>query len=208
MKKGYIVTGTDTDIGKTVFAAALTYALGATYWKPIQCGTERGTDRETVEDLVVGSEATTLPEAYLFQTPVSPHRAAELEKVDMDMDHLALPQLDKYLVVEGAGGLMVPLTRKKLSIDLFKEWDLPVILCARTSLGTINHTLLSLEALKARQVLVHGIAFLGDEVPDSMFTITAFSGVKMLGFLPRLEDINSDSLNSAFQEHFSLTDFL
>lgn len=199
----YVVTGTDTGIGKTVFAAALTRALGASYWKPIQSGLLDGADGETVAKL--GVEAV-LPEAYRLTEPLSPHRAAELDGVTIDPATLVPPSADR-LVIEGAGGVLVPVTRELLYADLFARWGLPVVLVARTGLGTINHSLLSVEALRARGAAVHGIAFVGDANEDNEATICAIAGVKRLGRLPRLDPLSPDSLAAAFAEHFRIEDF-
>ncbi|MDH7640769.1 dethiobiotin synthase [Sphingomonas oryzagri] len=199
----YVVTGTDTGIGKTVFAAALTRALGASYWKPIQSGLLDGADGETVAEL--GVEAV-LPEAYRLTEPLSPHRAAELDGVTIDPAKL-VPPTDDPLVIEGAGGVLVPVTRELLYADLFARWGLPVVLVARTGLGTINHSLLSVEALRARGAAVHGIAFVGDANEDNEATICAIAGVKRLGRLPKLDPLTADSLAAAFAEHFRIEDF-
>ena len=147
--RGYVVTGTDTDAGKTVFAAALAGHLGAAYWKPVQAGTDGGTDSQRVAALS-GGRARILPEAHVLATPCSPHEAARIDGVAIAADQLALPLVDGPLVVEGAGGVLVPFADDLLAADLFARWGLPVILVARTALGTINHSLLSLEALRAR----------------------------------------------------------
>lgn len=210
--KGFIVTGTDTEIGKTIFSAALTLALEGSYYKPVQSGLEEETDTARVQRLTGLPDVHFLPEAYRLNTPASPHLSAELDCVEIDCNRLA-PQAQDLsgrpipLIAEGAGGLLVPLTREKLTIDAFKEWGLPVILCARTSLGTINHTLLSVEALKARNIPIHGIAFIGEENADSEGTIIDFAGVRKLGRLPILPDINRHSLAQAFDTHFDMTDF-
>ena len=150
MTRTIIVTGTDTGIGKTVFAAGLTAALGATYWKPVQSGLDSEfSDSETALRLGVKHA---LPEAYRLTAPLSPHRAAELERVEIDPDRLAIPQSDSTLVIEGAGGLLVPVTRSLLFADLFARWQAPAVLVARTGLGTINHCLLSVEAMRARAI--------------------------------------------------------
>lgn len=202
-----IVTGTDTDIGKTVFAAALAGALGASYWKPVQAGLEDGSDAGTVATLGGLPPGRILPEAYRLQTPCSPHRAAEIDGVEIDMDRLALPTVDGPLIVEGAGGVLVPVTRELLFADLFARWAQPVVLVARTGLGTINHSLLSIEALRSRGVPILGIAFIGDAIEDSEATIAAIGGVKRLGRLPRLAPLDVVTLRAAFLEHFDPEDF-
>ncbi|MDZ3837156.1 MAG: dethiobiotin synthase [Rhodospirillales bacterium] len=206
-----VVSGTDTGLGKTVFAAMLTAALGAVYWKPVQAGTEDGTDAATVARLAGVARERILPEAYVLSQPLSPHRSAELDGVEIDADALELPEPrpdGRPLVVEGAGGLMVPLTRRTLFIDVFARWGAPVVLCARTALGTINHTLLSVEALRTRGVPLKGIAFIGGAMPDSERTIVEFAGVRRLGRLPWLEEITADGLRRAFARNFDPADFL
>lgn len=206
-----IITGTDTDIGKTVVAAMLTLALGASYWKPIQSGIEGGVDTKTVQKMTGLPAERFLPESYVLSEPLSPHRSAELDDVKIDVDGLKIPETDEPLIIEGAGGLMVPLSRENLLINLFRKWNeserIPVILVARTGLGTINHTLLSLEALWARNIPVHGIVFVGDENDDNMKTIGEFSDVKVLGRLPMLDSLNAKTLIKAFEDNFSLNDF-
>ena len=206
-----VVTGTDTDVGKTVFAAALTVALGAHYWKPVQAGLEDGTDAGTVVRLGVPA-ARVLPEAYRLRTPCSPHRAAEIDGVTIDPARLALPVVEGSmvagpLVVEGAGGVLVPVTRDLLFADLFARWGAPVVLVARTGLGTISHSLLSIEALRARGLTVRGIAFVGEAVEDSEATIAAIGGVKRLGRLPRLDRLDAGTLAAAFADGFDVEDF-
>ncbi|MES0868376.1 dethiobiotin synthase [Pseudovibrio sp. SCP19] len=204
MTQPIIVTGTDTGIGKTIFSAALTQALSATYWKPVQSGLEEETDTLAVTRL---TGCTALPETYRLQIPASPHFSAEEEGVLIDVENLTLPEVDGPLVVEGAGGLMVPLTRETLYIDLFKKWQAPIVLCARTGLGTINHSLLSIEALRARGCNLLGIVFIGDEVADSERTIAEYAGVKKLGRLPLLKEITPETIRTAFAENFRLEDF-
>ena len=207
MRKPFIVSGTDTGIGKTAAAALLTLGLGAHYWKPIQSGTEDGTDTATVKALTGLPDDRFLREAYVLTAPLSPHRSAELDEVTIDIDRLALPDVDGPLIVEGAGGLMVPVTRHLLQIDLFKHWNAPVVLCARTGLGTINHTLLSVEALRHRGMTLHGILFIGDDNPDNIRTIAEFSGARLLGRLPWLDRLHAGSLKAVFAETFSIEDF-
>ncbi len=201
-----IVTGTDTDIGKTVFAAGLTAALGARYWKPVQAGLADGSDAASVVTLGVPADRV-LPEAYRLTTPCSPHLAAEIDGVTIEPDQLALPEVDGALVVEGAGGVMVPVTRELIFADLFARWGKPVVLVARTGLGTINHSLLSIEALRNRGVPILGIAFVGDAVEDSEATIATLGKVRRLGRLPRLDPLDAATLAEAFAAAFDLEAF-
>lgn len=196
MTQPIVVTGTDTEIGKTVFSAGLTLALNATYWKPIQSGIEEQTDSQIIASL---TGCPTLPEAHLLQLPASPHLSAEAEGAHIGLDDLTIPQVDGPLVIEGAGGVMVPLNREELFLDAFAQWRAPVILCARTQLGTINHTLMSLLALRQARCAIVGVAFIGDAVPEVEQTICDFADVAHLGRLPRLKTLNTDTLTAAFE---------
>jgi dethiobiotin synthetase len=196
----FVVTGTDTDIGKTVFAAGLAGMIGARYWKPVQAG-EPG-DSETVAQLA-GVEIE--PEAYRLKLAASPHQAAADEGITIDPNSLIPP--DGSLVIEGAGGLMVPLTRDTLFIDVFARWKLPVILCARTKLGTINHTLLSLEAVRTRDIPLHGVAFIGEANEESESIIVEKGRVKRLGRLPMVAPLTRGQLSAAFSKAFNARDF-
>lgn len=149
MKRGVFVTGIDTGVGKTVVSAILAQALGADYWKPIQAGTEQPTDRQEIQRLTSNS-VFCHPEVYRLKAPMSPHAAADLESIAIDLDRIRLPQSDRPIVVEGAGGLMVPLNRRHTMMDLIDRLKLPVVVAARHYLGSINHTLLTLRLLKQR----------------------------------------------------------
>jgi dethiobiotin synthetase len=197
MSRRYVITGTDTDVGKTVFAAGLAAHFGARYWKPVQAGTEGCSDSERVRSLS-GGRVDVLPEAYILNTPCSPHEAARIDGVTVELEQLALPAGDLPLAVEGAGGVLVPYADNLLAVDLFAWWGLPVILVARTSLGTINHSLLSIQVLKSRHVQVQGIVFMGDENQASEDAIIRLGGVTHLGRLPRLNPLCSDTLTEAF----------
>ena len=153
-----VVTGTDTDVGKTVFAAALAGALGARYWKPVQAGDLDHGDAARVASLSGLPAAHILSEAYRLTTPCSPHRAAAIDGVTIDRDRLTLPP-QRPLVVEGAGGALVPLDGNLLYADVFAKWAQPVVIVARTGLGTINHSLMTIEALRHRGVAILGVAF-------------------------------------------------
>lgn len=201
--RGFIVTGTDTDVGKTVFAAALAGHLGGWYWKPVQAGLDGGSDSERVAALSGLPAECILPEAWRLTTPCSPHHAAEIDGVIIDPDKLVPPE-QRPLVVEGAGGALVPLTRDVLFADLFARWGLPAIVVARTSLGTINHSLLTIEALRNRGVPLHGVAFIGDPVEDSEATICEMGRVKWLGRLPWLDPLDAVALSAAFRANITL----
>jgi dethiobiotin synthetase len=202
-----VVTATGTDIGKTVFAAALTAALDGCYWKPVQAGLDDGGDLERIGRLSGLPATRLLPEAYRLTTPCSPHRAAEIDGVTIDVDALEPPRCDRPLVIEGAGGVLVPFTRQATFADVMARWQLPVVLVAATSLGTISHSLAAIEALRTRKVDIRGIAFVGDAVEDSEATIAEMGGVKRLGRLPMLDPLDPGALAAAFAAHFDLADF-
>lgn len=203
-----VVTGTDTGIGKTVFSAGLANLLDGFYWKPVQSGLDEETDSEVVARLSGLPAGRVAPEVYRLNMPLSPHRSAEIDGVAIEAAKLSLPELPGPLIIEGAGGLMVPLNRQTRFIDIFREWQLPVILCARTALGTINHTLLSIEALRARAIPLLGVAFIGDEMADTQKTIAEMGKVRVLGRLPRLRSLTPEALSAAMRAAFNAADFL
>ncbi|GAC1553854.1 MAG: dethiobiotin synthase [Beijerinckiaceae bacterium] len=203
-----IVTGTDTGVGKTIFAAALAGALDGIYWKPIQAGLLEETDTATVRRLSGLPAERALPEAYRLKTPASPHLAAELDGITIEPETLVLPDTNRALVVEGAGGLLTPLTRRVTYVDVLARWHAPVVLCSRTTLGTINHSLLSIEALRARGIVLLGIVFIGDENAESEHIIVEMGHAPRLGRLPRLSPLTCDTLREAFARHFNTKDFL
>jgi dethiobiotin synthetase len=192
----YVVTGTDTGVGKTVVAAGLAGHLGARYWKPVQAGLDEETDSEVVKRLTDG-RAQILPEAWRLATPCSPHQAAQIEGLRIAPEALALPVADGPLIVEGAGGVLVPVNENTLYADLFAAWRLPVILVARTTLGTISHSLLSLEALRSRGLDVAGVIFSGEENAASEAAIERFGQCRHLGRLPRLCPLTPAALADA-----------
>jgi dethiobiotin synthetase len=198
----FVVTGTDTNIGKTIFSAGLCALLGARYWKPVQSGLDGPTDSEVVAEL---SGAAIVPEAYRLRLAASPHQAAAAEGIAIDPDALVPP--DGPVVIEGAGGLMVPLTRQALFIDVFARWQIPLILCARTRLGTINHTLLSIAAIRARDIPLVGVAFIGDANEESEQSIIELGNVKRLGRLPVIEPLVAGRLAGVFAKTFERQDF-
>jgi dethiobiotin synthetase len=208
MSRRIVVAGTDTEIGKTVFSAGLAVLLGANYWKPIQAGLEGETDSQLVAKLGGLSADRILPERYSLKTPASPHQAAAIDGVQIAMDALDVPDTGgRPLVIEGSGGLLVPLDDTTLYIDVFARWRLPVVLCARTALGTINHSLLSIEALRHRGLDIVGIAFIGDGNAESERIICEIGRVRRLGRLPRLSPLTASTLRTAFAASFNPGDF-
>ena len=189
-----VICGTDTDVGKTIVSALFVQGLEATYWKPVQSGTEGGGDRQRVIDLLELPKERWQQEAYAFQAPVSPHWAAEQEGRCIDPELLQLPAIDGPLVVETAGGLMVPLTRHWLQIQQLERWKLPVVLVARSELGTLNHTLLSLEALRTRNIAILGLVINGPPHSDNPRTLNELGDVPLLCELPPLEELNAAAL--------------
>lgn len=199
MSKGWFVTGTDTGVGKTVIAAALTLALpGASYWKPIQSGIEGdpATDSEAVAQWT-GSPV--LPEAYRLRLPASPHVSAAAEGVTIERARLRLPPAPGPVIAEGAGGTLVPINADATMADLMTWLRLPIVLVARTSLGTLNHTLLSLEALRARQIDVRLLVLNGPPVPSTTATLRAWAKVERLVEFPLLDALTPAALRSASQ---------
>ncbi|MBC1260724.1 dethiobiotin synthase [Synechococcus sp. BSF8S] len=198
-----VVCGTDTDVGKTVVSALLVQGLNAHYWKPVQCGLEEGGDSARVQAMLglTPAEATRrlLPEAYRYTHPVSPHWAGELEQRPIDPELLSLPQVSGPLVVETAGGLLVPLRLDCLQIGQIQRWGLPVLLVARSGLGTLNHTLLSVEALRRRRIPLLGLILNGPPHPDNPRTLETLSGAPVLACLPPLPRLEPGTLAAQWQ---------
>lgn len=206
----FVITGTDTGVGKTIVSALLVQALKASYYKPVQAGLDEETDTETVRRLTLLPKRHFLSEAYRLNTPASPHLSADIDGVEINFDKLkGCPQVPGSLIIEGAGGALVPLTGQKgeLFVDLFAAWQLPAIICARTTLGTINHTLMTIESLKRHSVPIHGIVFVGNAHESNESIISALSDVRRLGRLPLLNPLTSQSLQAAFRAHFHPEDF-
>ena len=208
MNARFVIVGTDTGVGKTVFSAALAGALGAFYWKPVQAGLEEETDSQCVLRLSGLPPERILPEAYRLETPASPHLAARLDGLAIDPSRLDPPETAGPLVIETAGGVMTPLTIETPTIDLLARWRLPAIVVARTTLGTINHSLLTLEALRRRDIPLRGVAFIGEANEDTQNTIARMGRVAMLGRLPNLAPLNPETLRRAFAEAFAVADFV
>jgi len=208
MSARFVIVGTDTGVGKTVLSAALVGALDGFYWKPVQAGLDGETDSQIVARLSGLASARVLPEAWRLRTPASPHFSAELDGVRIDPEALDPPECAGPLVIETAGGVMTPLTLGTPTIDVLARWRLPVIVVVRTALGAINHSLLTLEALRRRDISICGAAFVGDEDRAARDAISRMGQVADLGRLPRLAPLTSESLRVAFASAFSLADLL
>ena len=196
----FIICGTDTDIGKTLISSFFVRGLNSFYWKPIQSGIESQTDSQTVRKLAKVSKDKIIKEAYVFTKPLSPHWAAEIDKKTINFDMLRLPKVNGPMIVETAGGLMVPLTRNFLQIDQIKQWNLPVILVCKSSLGTLNHTLLSIEALKRRNIEILGLVVNGEKHLDNPKTLVEFSGIPLITEFPHIKKIDSNNFDIIWKE--------
>lgn len=180
MKKSYFISGIGTDVGKTIAAAIITEALEADYWKPIQAGDLDNSDTHKVQRLISNSKTQFHKNAYALNTPMSPHAAANIDDVKIQAKKIKRPQTQNDLVIEGAGGLLVPINNKETILDLVKPED-RIVIISRHYLGSINHTLLTLELLKSRGLTCFGIIFNGEETSSSEEVILKMSGAKYLG---------------------------
>jgi len=176
----YFITGIGTDVGKTIIAAIITEALEADYWKPVQAGDLENSDTHKVKNLISNSKSFFHNNSFSLNHPMSPHAAAKIDGVKITTEKIKRPKTANDLVIEGAGGLLVPLSEKELIIDIIQPED-KIILVSRNYLGSINHTLLSLEALKTRGLKCFGIIFNGDKNEETEDVILKISGVKLLG---------------------------
>jgi dethiobiotin synthetase len=201
---GYFVTGTDTNVGKTVLSALLVAALDAVYWKPVQTGAIEGTDRESVRRWTEATEERLPLERYRFDPPVSPHLAAREAGVQIELDEIKFPPgpEGRTWIVEGAGGVMAPINENQLMLDLMKHIGFPAVIASRTALGTINHTLLTLAALREANVPIFGVALVGDENVENRRAIEHFGKVRVIGRIPVLQKINRAALLDAYENHF------
>ena len=204
------VTGTDTGVGKTVLSALLCAALDGVYWKPIQTGAGEGTDRRVVMALAELPSERTIPESYVFDPPVSPHWAAQASGVTIDLSRIAVNGYEarRWLIVEGAGGVMVPLNERELMLDLMRWLGMPVVVAARSTLGTINHTLLTLAALGRAGLRVKGVVLIGTENKDNRESIERYGSAPVIGRVPWLDPLNRQALVRAFDQYFEKACFL
>ena len=192
----FIVAGISTEIGKTVSSAVLVELLQADYWKPVQSGALTDSDTDTVRRLISNPTSKFHPETYRLTQPLSPHAAAEIDGVTIDLDAFFLPETKNPLIIELAGGLMVPLNNYDLNIDLVQRLGLPVILVSRNYLGSINHTLLSVEVCRSRAIPIIGILFNGPTVPASEEFILNYTGLPCLGRIGQEEEMTKEVIKN------------
>jgi len=203
VKESLFVTGTDTNVGKTLLSALLVAALDAIYWKPIQTGATEGTDRQTVIKLAEIPEAQTIPESYCFDPPVSPHLAAESSGVKIDLARIRVPvKVDKPVIVEGAGGILVPINDCESMLDLARHLGFPILIAARAALGTINHTLLTVRALRCAKMSVKGVVMIGSRNKDNERSVEHFGAAPVVGWIPWLDKIGRQTLLQVFRSNF------
>jgi dethiobiotin synthetase len=209
MASNFFVTGTDTGVGKTVLSALLVAALDAFYWKPIQSGASEGTDRRVVMQWARLPEERTFPENYCFDPPVSPHLAAQMNGTRIDLGRIHAPnEFQGYrIVAEGAGGVLTPLNETETLLDLMRKLNFPVIVASRTSLGTINHTQLTVRALREGQLPVRGVVMIGEENTQNRRAIELYGKVPVIGHIPWLPSLCRDALLKVFNSSFDRSYF-
>ncbi|TCD00691.1 dethiobiotin synthase [Pedobacter frigidisoli] len=193
----YFITGIGTGIGKTLISAILTEKLKADYWKPIQSGDLETSDSKTVANLISNQNTIIHPESYCLTQPLSPHLSAKLDGIQIELKNIIIPETANNLIIEGAGGLMVPLNETQLIIDLIKKLEVEVILVSQNYLGSINHTLLSINLLKQYEIPIKGIIFNGDENKESERYIQQYTAIKKLGYVPSLIEIDREKIIAA-----------
>lgn len=201
-----VIVGTDTDVGKTVLSSLMmAQRKEFYYWKPIQSGLTTETDSEVVKRQSCCNDERILPEAYRLTEPLSPHLSARIDGLEINESSL-IPPLKEHLLIESAGGVLVPINDKTLQIDILARWGYPVVIASRTALGTINHTLLTIEALRKRSIQILGIVMTGKRNEHTEQAISYYGSVEILGRIPPLEVITADSLRTVYREYFSRFD--
>lgn len=200
--KKIFITGTDTGIGKTFISAILTQGLGAKYWKPIQAGNKFPTDTQWIQSICNLPETHFIKERYCLTHPVSPNQAAEKQGIQIQLNDFELPNDEDSLIIEGAGGLLVPINKKHTVLDLIQYFNIPVLIVARSGLGTLNHTLLTLQQLNQKSIPILGIVLNGDHHSDNKKSLELFGKVPILAEIEKQNEIHSECLNRLFDIHF------
>ena len=193
------VTGIGTNVGKTIISAILTQKLQADYWKPIQAGDLNNTDSMKVSQWVDNTISTVHPESYSLTQPMSPHAAAERDGININLNDIISAATTRNLIIEGAGGLMVPLNKNALVVDMISHLQAEAVLVSRHYLGSINHTILSIEALRSRNIPITGIIFNGDDNRDTESIIESICAVPILGRIPDIDSLNQYSIKDAIR---------
>jgi dethiobiotin synthetase len=201
--KNIFVTGIGTDVGKTVVSGILVEALKADYWKPVQTGSYFSTDSDKIRKYITNTQSRIHPETYILRQYMSPHAAAELEDVRIELNNIVLPQTDNTIIIEGAGGLMVPLNEDKFIIDLILKLEAEVVVVIQNYLGSINHTLLTLDVLRFRNISVKGVVFNGPPHQLSEDIILKHSGVRCIGRIMK-EGVINQQVISRYAAQFDL----
>lgn len=198
------ITGTDTGVGKSLVSAILMSGLKGAYWKPVQSGLDGPTDTEWVREKTGLPDIHFLPETYRLTRPLSPHASAAHDGVEIDLETFKIPADLKWehLIIEGAGGIMVPLNREHLMLDLMKKLGSPILLVASSSLGTINHTLLSIEHLRRAGLDIMGVVMNGEKNAINRGAIEHFGKIQVLAEIEPVRAINAVSLKRVFEDHF------
>lgn len=200
MQKIFFVSGISTEIGKTIASAILTETLQADYWKPVQSGDLHHTDSDRIRSYITNKKTVIHSEQFRLNKPMSPHASAKIDGVKIRVKDFQLPKTDNHLIIEGAGGLLVPLNKKECIIDLIQYLNIPVVLVSMNYLGSINHTLLSIEALRHRKIPIAGVLFNGKPTPSSEDIISKMTDVPVLGNIPRLSDITKVAIHEAAEK--------
>jgi len=190
----YFVAGIGTGIGKTLVSAVLTEKIEADYWKPIQSGDLDVSDSLTIKQLITNKKTIIHPESYRLNSPLSPHLSAKLDNIEIELLKIQIPKTDNNLIIEGAGGLMVPLNERELLIDLIKALNVEVILVSQNYLGSINHTLMSVNLLKQYNIAIKGLIFNGKENSETQRYILQYTNVNYLGSIPQFENVNKENI--------------
>jgi len=196
------ITGTDTAVGKTLLSALLVAGLNRKYWKPIQTGAREGTDRETVMKCAEISGEGAFAESYIFDPPVSPHLAAREKGIAIELQRIRRPATPDSLIIEGAGGVLVPINDNASMLDLMQHLTAPVIVASRTALGTINHTLLTIMAIRQANLALRGVVMIGKENLENRRAIERYGNVAVIGWIPWLDVIDRQTLRRTFEQHF------
>ena len=199
MKERFFITGIGTEVGKTIASAIVTEALEADYWKPIQAGDLENSDTHKVKDLISNNRTVFHPNSFALKTPMSPHAAAEIDGVQITSEAIKEPETSNDLIIEGAGGLLVPISDRETILDLIKP-EHKVIIVSRHYLGSINHTLLSIEALKNRGLQCFGIIFSGDEHPTTESVIQKMSGIPVIGRISEEKEFTKETIRKYAEE--------